>query len=89
FREAGRLAADLLAEPRIPSGHYEGFHDAYARLHRFFEEDVRAYWEGKPFNCDGSKYANVYDGRMGMAFIDASVSSSEKDGAWVKLDIKK
>ena len=85
----GDVPADLLAEPQIPSGHCEGFHDAYARLHRFFEADVRAYWEGKPFNCDGSKYANVYDGRMGMAFIDASVSSSEKDGAWVKLDIKK
>ena len=85
----GDVPADLLAEPQIPSGHCEGFHDAYARLHRFFEADVRAYWEGKPFNCDGAKDANVYDGRMGMAFIDASVSSSEKDGAWVKLDIKK
>ncbi|MDX8415329.1 Gfo/Idh/MocA family protein [Intestinicryptomonas porci] len=85
----GDVPADLLAEPQIPSGHCEGFHDAYARLHRFFEADVRAYWEGKPFNCDGSKYANVYDGRMGMAFIDASVASSEKDGAWVKVDIKK
>ncbi|MBO5782495.1 MAG: Gfo/Idh/MocA family oxidoreductase [Opitutales bacterium] len=85
----GDVPADLLAEPQIPSGHCEGFHDAYARLHRFFEADVRAYWEGKPFDCDGSKYANVYDGRMGMAFIDASVASSEKDGAWVKVDIKK
>ncbi len=84
----GDVPADLLAEPKIPSGHCEGFHDAYARLHRFFEKDVRAYWAGKPFNCDGSKYANVYDGRMGMAFIDASVESSQADGAWKKLDIK-
>lgn len=83
----GDVPADLLAEPKIPSGHCEGFHDAYARLHRFFEKDVRAYWAGKPFNCDGSKYANVYDGRMGMAFIDASVESSQADGAWKKLDI--
>lgn len=84
----GDVPAELLAEPKIPSGHCEGFHDAYARLHRFFEKDVRAYWDGKPFNCDGSKYANVYDGRMGMAFIDASVDSSQADGAWKKLDIK-
>lgn len=83
------VPADLLAEPRIPAGHCEGFHDAYARLHRFFEADVRAYWEGKPFNCDGSKYANVYDGRMGMAFIEASVASAENDGAWVKMNLKK
>lgn len=84
----GDVPAELLSEPKIPSGHCEGFHDAYARLHRFFEKDVRAYWDGKPFNCDGSKYANVYDGRMGMAFIDASVESSQADGAWKKLDIK-
>lgn len=83
------VPADLLAEPRIPAGHCEGFHDAYARLHRFFEADVRAYWEGKPFNCDGSKYANVYDGRMGMAFIEASVASAENDGAWVKMNLNK
>lgn len=84
----GDVPAELMSEPKIPSGHCEGFHDAYARLHRSFEKDVRAYWDGKPFNCDGSKYANVYDGRMGMAFIDASVESSHADGAWTKLDIK-
>lgn len=84
----GDVPAELMSEPKIPSGHCEGFHDAYARLHRSFEKDVRAYWDDKPFNCDGSKYANVYDGRMGMAFIDASVESSHADGAWTKLDIK-
>jgi predicted dehydrogenase len=84
----GELPAWLMAEPKIPSGHGEAFHDAYARLHRFFEADVRAYWDGKSFQNDGSTYANVHDGRMGMAFIDASVSSSEKDGAWVDVSLK-
>ena len=78
----------LMKDVKIPSGHCEGFHDAYSRLHRMFEADVRAYWDGKPFENDGSKYANVYDGRMGMAFIDATVESSEKDGAWVDLKLK-
>ncbi len=82
------LPESLTKDIKIPSGHFEGFHDAYARLHRFFEADVRAYWEGKPFKNDGSTYANVYDGRMGMAFIDATVDSAEKDGAWVDLSIK-
>lgn len=78
----------LMKDVKIPSGHCEGFHDAYSRLHRFFEADVRKYWEGEPFDCDGSKYANVYDGRMGMSFIDATVESSQNDGAWTKLNIK-
>jgi predicted dehydrogenase len=79
------VPAELLAEPNIPAGHAEAFHDAFARLHRCFEQDVRAYLEGQPFHCDGSKYANVQDGRTGIAFIDAAVRSQQKDGAWVEM----
>ena len=75
----------LLNEPTIPSGHPEAFHDAFARLHRSFEADVRAYLEGKPFKCDGSKYANVEDGRIGIAFIEAAVESSKKGNVWVPM----
>lgn len=80
-----KLPDDLMAEPTIPSGHPEAFHDAFARLHRCFEEDVRKYLDGKPFSCDGSKYANVEDGRMGIYFICKAVESSNKNGAWVAL----
>jgi len=75
----------LLAEPTIPSGHPEAFHDAYARLHRSFEADVRAYNDGKPFACDGSKYANVTDGRIGIAFVTAAVESSKRGNVWVPM----
>jgi len=81
----GDLPEDLMAEPNIPPGHPEAFHDAFARLHRCFEQDVRAYLDGKPFDCDGSKYANVEDGRIGIAFIDAAVRSHQKGGAWVEM----
>ena len=74
-----------MAEPTIPSGHPEAFHDAFARLHRCFEADVRAYEDGQPFDCDGSKYANVDDGRMGIAFIGAAVQSSNDGGTWVDM----
>jgi len=79
------LPADLMAEPTIPPGHPEAFHDAFARLHRCFEADVRAYLDKKPFKCDGSKYANVEDGRMGMYFIQKAVESSSKGGVWVDM----
>jgi predicted dehydrogenase len=81
----GDVPEELLAEPNIPPGHPEGFHDAFARLHRCFEQDVRAYLDGKPFNCDGSKYANVEDGRMGIAFIARAIESSNNEGAWVDM----
>jgi predicted dehydrogenase len=79
------LPADLMAEPTIPPGHPEAFHDAFARLHRCFEQDVRAYQDGKPFTCDGAKYASVADGRMGLAFVEAAVRSAQKEGAWVDV----
>jgi len=79
------LPADLMAEPTIPPGHPEAFHDAFARLHRCFEADVRAYNDKKPFKCDGAKYANVEDGRMGIYFITKAVDSSSKGGAWVDM----
>jgi len=76
----------LMKEPTIPSGHSEGFHDAFARLHRSFEEDVRAYEEGKPLpNADGSKYATVMDGRIGIAFVKAAVDSAHNGNSWVQM----
>ncbi|WPJ96221.1 Gfo/Idh/MocA family oxidoreductase [Coraliomargarita algicola] len=82
----GDLPDDLMGQPKLPSGHVEGFHDALARLHRDFEVDVRAYLAGEAFTCDGSKYANVEDGRIGLAFIEAAVASSAQDGGWAELD---
>ncbi len=81
----GDLPQDLMAEPTVPSGHPEAFHDAFARLHRCFEADVRAYQEGRPWQADGSKYANVEDGRIGIAFVTAALESSKKGGAWVEM----
>lgn len=79
------VPASLLAEPTIPSGHPEGFHDAFARLHRCFEEDVRAYQKGQYAGNDGSRYATVEDGRVGIAFLVAAVESNRKDHSWVSL----
>ncbi len=82
------VPADLMAEPTVPSGHPEGFHDAFARLHRCFEADVRKWKAGEKFACDGSKYANIEDGWMGLAFIEACLKSSKKKGAWTALPKK-
>lgn len=77
------LPADLMAEPTIPSGHGEAFHDAFARLHRCFEADVRAYQAGTYKEADGSKYATIDDGRMGIYFIGKVIESNSKNNAWV------
>lgn len=81
----GDLPADLMAEPTIPSGHPEAFHDAFARLHRCFEADVRAYQAGNYKGSNGSKYATVEDGRYGIAFIEKAVESSNNGNKWVDM----
>lgn len=80
-----KLPADLMAEPTIPAGHTEGFHDALARLHRCFEADVRKWKAGKKFVCNGNSYANVEDGMSGIVFVEACVRSSKKRGAWTVM----
>lgn len=82
------MPADLMAEPTVPSGHPEAFHDAFARLHRCFEADVRKWQATGQFNPDSSKYATVDDGWMGIAFIEACVESSSKKGAWTSMPKK-
>lgn len=79
------VPGELMAEPTIPSGHTEGFHDAFARLHRCFEVDVRRWKAGQPFKCDGVKYANLEDGWTGMAFLETALKSSAKKGAWTAM----
>lgn len=80
--------ADLFAEPTIPAGHPEAFHDAFGRLHRCFEADVRKWKAGKKFTSDGSKYATVEDGWTGLAFIETCLKSSQKKGAWTAMPKK-
>jgi predicted dehydrogenase len=78
----------LLKEPTVPAGHPEAFHDAFARLHRFFEADIRAWQKGgKPAGA-GVNYATVEDGWTGMAFIATCLKSSTKKGAWTAMPKK-
>ena len=79
------VPAELMAEPTIPAGHPEAFHDAFARLHRCFEADVRKWKAGEKVSIDGSKYATVDDGWMGLAFIETCIKSSKKKGGWVAM----
>ena len=79
------LPQELLEENTIPWGHSEGFHDAFARLHRSFEKDVRAYQANAYIETDGSKYATVEDGLAGFQFIEKAVESSRNNASWVNL----
>jgi len=65
---------------RIPSGHPEGYLEAFATLYSQFAALIRG---------DGAEFESVLpsmaDGIEGMQFIMASVASSRVDGKWTRL----
>jgi predicted dehydrogenase len=70
---------------RLPSGHPEGFFEAFANVYTAAFEDIAARAAGKPFDGSKSLYPNVADGVDGMNFITQCVASSHKDGQWLSL----
>ena len=46
---------------------------------------MRLYNAGKPFKCDGLKYANVHDGVKHMRFIEAAVKSAKHNSIPVRM----
>ncbi len=70
---------------RVPSGHPEGFHEALANLHRTLEWTIRGRrGETVPTPYD---HPGIDDGVAGMAFIEAAVESSSREGAWVDVPV--
>lgn len=70
---------------RVPSGHPEGYLEGFANIYQEAARAIRAARRkgGKP-----SKeviFPTVQDGVEGVAFVEACVKSSKKNGAWMKL----
>jgi predicted dehydrogenase len=70
---------------RIPSGHPEGYFEAFANLYRAAFDDMALRAMDKPFESKNTIYTNVYDGVEGMFFIEQSVASSADNGAWLPM----
>ncbi len=70
---------------RIPSGHPEGFFEAFANLYRdAYDAMVQRATTGK-FEQVNTIYPNVYDGVEGMLFIERAVQSSAENGTFLPM----
>jgi predicted dehydrogenase len=70
---------------RLPSGHPEGFFEAFANVYTAAYADMALRASGKKVDAGKSLYPNVADGVDGMNFITQCVASSRQDGHWVSL----
>ena len=73
------LGDAAMAVTRLPSGHPEGYLEAFANIYRDFADAVRGNVPAQP------SYASLADGVAGMRFIQAAHDSSANDAAWVDL----
>lgn len=69
---------------RLPSGHPEGFYEAFANIYRGF---LHALLERKGEET-GQKisFPTVSDGLRGIRFVEACLKSNEENNVWVNVD---
>jgi predicted dehydrogenase len=70
---------------RIPSGHPEGYLEAFAQLYKDLAEQITAKIEKRSPNPDSLLVPDVEDGVDGIRFIDAVLESSRKGSAWTAI----
>ncbi len=70
---------------RIPSGHPEGYLEAFANVYTAAFADIATRAAGQKFDAAHSLYPNLADGVDGMNFITQCVASSAENGAWKSI----
>jgi predicted dehydrogenase len=78
----GRAAAHAT---RIPSGHPEGYLEAFAQLYSDLAEQISARRENRPPDPNSLLVPTVQDGIDGVRFIQAAIESSRRGSAWVAI----
>jgi predicted dehydrogenase len=79
---AGPAAARV---SRVPSGHPEGYLEGFANIYAEAARAIRAARKKGGKLPKDVIYPTVADGVEGVAFVEACVKSSKKNGAWTKL----
>ncbi|MDM0026832.1 Gfo/Idh/MocA family protein [Variovorax saccharolyticus] len=67
---------------RLPSGHPEGFIEAFANVYGGVAADIRARLAGQPADALAADYPRVEDGARGVRFIERTVASAASDRKW-------
>ncbi len=70
---------------RIPTGHPEGYLEAFANIYCDAVEAIRRHLEGRPMKTEEYNFPTVYDGLRGMEFIYKAVESCDRGSTWVRL----
>jgi predicted dehydrogenase len=71
---------------RVPTGHPEGYLEAFANIYCGVVEAVRRHIDGKPLEPQEYKFPTVRDGLRGMRFVIRAGESARRGSVWVKVE---
>ena len=80
------LCAAAIRASRLPSGHPEGFIEAFANIYLGVAADIRARLAGVAPDAIAADYPRVADGARGVRFIEKVLESSRSGQKWTALD---
>lgn len=72
---------------RTPSGHPEGYLEAFANIYRNFITTIRAVNSGETPSAEMLDFPTAADGVRGMAFIENVVASGKSNQKWYEFKI--
>ena len=80
----GKLHDAANQHTRLPSGHPEGYLEAFANLYRNFAHAIQH--KDDPAKLDKNlDFPSVYEGIRGMLFIEKVIASSKSNKKWTKM----
>lgn len=83
----GYLSPIAAFNTRIPSGHPEGYLEAFGNLYKNFALTLQSKLEGKEPTANMLDFPTVKDGVRGMAFIENVIASGKSDQKWTEFKI--
>ena len=81
----GNLCPEAKANIRLPSGHPEGYLEAFANIYRNFARTVRKRMNGETPTEIELDFPTIEDGIRGMQFVETVIASGKSNSKWVKF----
>lgn len=83
----GYLSPIAAFNTRIPSGHPEGYLEAFGNLYKNFALTLQSKLEGKEPTASMLDFPTAKDGVRGMAFIENVIASGKSNQKWTEFKI--
>lgn len=84
---ASYLSSFATHNTRTPSGHPEGYLEAFANLYRNFALCIKAELDDNNPSAEELDYPGIEEGIRGMAFIETVIASGKSDQKWIEIKI--